>query len=416
MQHIDVFFERHIIPDRDDSDVAFSIADTTKRYLLSDLLPYDPQSKTGNRLASGLKEYELLLVVAEQAMESLAQGKFSCFDPLVGENACQIRAVKNCLIFAQYPVDFNGLLKVIRATKEKIAFVAAQSPGDNDKEVSLGKLLKNEGGELILTYSEMYLIKAFLLTIVKTGKAPKEEFPFVKNEYTDIKKLKAIVSIGTMFAENLVKKVRESLSLFSVAFVRELVLNNPASDGTIINSDKFLVRHNRLHCLPCYRMTKVLMLQALHSRIPLVIIARQMAKDKNYEILKEVLLCFKSTSYGYEPRPLSSFSPHEPALVLLANACRNSHEFPELEYWKKELAEYNPVDLVLAYAAAHRQYPDVNFDYLVKQERDEEYNFYKSKAVEWGCTIENPSLFFLSHAFCEKIEYVPKHFSLTFSD
>ena len=69
-----------------------------KKQFLSVLLPYNAAEKTGERLGDGLREYLLLLTMTEDAMQALQKGELSLFDPLVGENACQIRAVKIALI------------------------------------------------------------------------------------------------------------------------------------------------------------------------------------------------------------------------------------------------------------------------------------------------------------------------------
>ncbi len=391
---------------------SFSISNESQSHSLSELLPYDPKTKGGDRLLAGLKEFDFLLTAAEKAAESLKGGHVSKFDPLVGENACQIRALKNCLIFSKHPVDENDFLSKIQSRKNKIDSLIREISSSNNTNATLHDILVSNGIDLQLTYREIYLIKSYLLTFVKTIKPPKENLPFVKNEYTDTKKLKTIKPIGTMFAENLIKKLRESLSAFSVSFIQEIssqIAPDPLNEALI---DQFYIRHNRLHCLPCYWVTKLLMIQALESEVPLIIIARQLAKDKNYETLRELPLSFRPTISGYEPTSLHSFDLQGPSLVLLVNSCRESTEFPDEEVWKEELLQHNPIDLILAYAASHRQYPDASKDELMDQLSDEQYKFYKEKASEWGCSIENPSGFFLSHAFCERIENISNHLDM----
>ena len=72
---------------------SFSISKELKCHFLSDLLPYDPQTKCGDRLLAGLKEYDFLLTAAENSADLINKGHISGFDPLVGENACQISAL-----------------------------------------------------------------------------------------------------------------------------------------------------------------------------------------------------------------------------------------------------------------------------------------------------------------------------------
>lgn len=96
-----------------------SISSELRNQLLRDVLPYDSNTKSGDRLIAGIKEYDFLLTAAEASMELLRANHIASFDPLVGENACQIRAIKNCLIFSSYPVKSDDLLPKIRLAKKK---------------------------------------------------------------------------------------------------------------------------------------------------------------------------------------------------------------------------------------------------------------------------------------------------------
>lgn len=381
-----------------------SIADHTKNYYLSELLPYELHGKFGDRLFQAIKEYDFLLTSTELAMQAVEKGHLSCFDPLVGENACQIRALKNCLIFSQFPINSHDLLTKIHIIKQKIKNLSLDHAQVRDEKKTLKFLLTSENLEINLTYSEIYLIKSFLLTLVKTIKPPKADFPFIKNEYTDFKKLKDISPISTIFAESLIKKLRESLSAFSVSFIRELSIN--CASNHFISSHLACVQYKRLHCLPCYWVTKALLVKCIESAIPLVLVVRQMATDQNYAIGGETTLFFSGGKYVDE----AHLNPHAASLILLVNACRPNREFPQIGIWKDELQQKNPIDLILAYAASHRQYPGDN-DHGIHQINDPEFSFYKKKAMEWGCSILNPSLFFLSHALCDRIENVSKYFS-----
>jgi hypothetical protein len=114
-----------------------SIADPTKRFLLSELLPYHPLEKTGTRLLAGLNEYDFLLAAAEIAIKLASQQSISNFDPLVGENACQIRALKNCLIFSKYPINCDNLLKAIILSKKKIGLLILEAANSTASSFSL---------------------------------------------------------------------------------------------------------------------------------------------------------------------------------------------------------------------------------------------------------------------------------------
>ncbi|MBM3184197.1 MAG: hypothetical protein FJZ64_02715 [Chlamydiae bacterium] len=65
---------------------------------LSEVFYYDPKEKRNGELRKGLQEYEFLLSVLEETCHHLENGNFERFDSLLGENACQIRAVKIAII------------------------------------------------------------------------------------------------------------------------------------------------------------------------------------------------------------------------------------------------------------------------------------------------------------------------------
>ena len=263
---------------------SFKIRDLAKQnvHSLAHLLPYDPQVKKGERLTDGLREYLLLLIAAEEAAKLFLRGDLECFDPLVGESACQIRALKLVLML-EYTVDIDLLLKSVLHSKAVVSQLLTSN--SIQKKKSLHEVIEKEKINIHLNDGELYLIKSYLLSKVKTPRDSKPEMPFIKNEYTDPKKIKEISDVGRMFSENLVEKLREKTSASSVRFVQKIASRLSPSESVVeMVSDKYLIKHRGLDCLPCYWVTKVLMQEALHRGIPLVMQVEQMAKDKNHEI------------------------------------------------------------------------------------------------------------------------------------
>lgn len=379
-----------------------SISSYIKKYFLCSILPYDTKQETKAILSNRLKEYSFLLEVSRLATENLLRRKFSAFDPLVGENACQIRAIKNSIIFSKYPVNAEDLLKNILNIQKKIESAVTVRPDLLCKNITLDSFLQDQDLKLSLTYSELYLIKSFLLTQVKTLRPPKPEAPFIKNEYTNPKKLKEIAPIGTMFAENLVKKTRKTISKLSTLFTRELARTLTFPESIVDSvSDKFSVCHRGLHCLPCYPSTLIAVFKALQENIPIVLVARQLNKSTIYEVIEETVIYFKSENHTYHNVPENQLNQREPALVLLGNAFKKKEEHLSFGKWIEKLLSHSPIDLLLAYASSHRQYPnDINHEIEFDDQR---YIYYRKNAENWGCSIDNPSLFFLSHALCDTL-------------
>jgi len=73
---------------------------------LSDVLYYDTTDKEKNKLKKRLTEYQFLLNVFTQALTSFEEKEYEKFDSLVGDNACQIRALKIAILGSK---DFSDL-------------------------------------------------------------------------------------------------------------------------------------------------------------------------------------------------------------------------------------------------------------------------------------------------------------------
>lgn len=379
-------------------------------HLLSELLPYELGAKTHSRLIDGIKEYLLLLVAAEKSMKSLSLRRLKDFDPLVGENACQIRAVKLALIIRSGLFNIDQLSQAIEQAKNKVLDLLNSPAMLLSSGISLKDVLKSEQLDITINPSEAFLIKSYILTKVKILLPPNEERPLIKNERTDTKKIKEISEVGSMFAGDFVKFLREKMSATSVRFVQEL-----AKDGFLAGaatqqlSDRYLVKHRGLDCLPCFATARVLMHQAVRYQLPIVMFVEQRAKDQNCTTVEKSALFFQATPEGYVRVEYSNMDPQAPALFFLGSTIGTNSGLLEKDSWIKELSEKGPVDLILAYAAAHRQYPNPSDEALLSEVKDLEYEYYKTKANEWGCSLENPSCFFLSHAFCDYVQNFQLH-------
>ena len=99
-------------------------------------------------------------------------------------------------------------------------------------------------------------------------------------------------------------------------------------------------------------------------------------------------------------------------IVLIGSTCKDFSQLANKVEWRKELLQQCPIDMVLAYAAAHRQYPDEVQERKIKSMVDTNYEYHKAKANEWGCSLENPSRFFLTHAFCDTMKNISLHVNI----
>ena len=383
----------------------FTDAEGKTSCYLSELLPYDPGIRVGRRLEAGLTEYLMLLNAAEETIKFLHAGDLKQFDPLIGENSCQIRAIKLALTIRHSFFDTKKTLKSIRHARAMIQH-ALECLEQNKKDgVSLKGILENNCSDLLLSPSELYLVKAHILTKTKVFKSKENSKPLVMNERTDPKKIKLFGLVSSSYAHVFVSNLRKKAAANSVQFVQNLSKNQSQKCSTNkMVSDEYLIEHNGLSCVPCYWSIKIALSQALLHGIPIVLKAEKIAKNLDYKPIDETSIYFKPTAVGYKPVQQANLDPELPAIILYGSTCRELEFLPDQANWIKELIRFCPIEIALACASTHRQYPNVEKDAIFTDIDDDQYHIHRNKAQEWGCTLENPSLFFLSHVYCDKIK------------
>jgi hypothetical protein len=371
-----------------------------KSGFLSKLLPYDSSTKINGSLRTCLKEYSLLLVAVQQAMVALKTCDLEQFDAVVGENACQIRAVKITMLFTKY-LESVGLIQIqIEKAQKKIEILSKSLTSLMKKGISFQSLLKEEELDVVLTSDEFFLIESFLLSVAKTVKPSKSSSPLCRNDAVNPKKLKQFeTDVSVSFVDNLVKKIRQLLSTASVNFVREQARALDDEQLKKMSSADFTIKYNNWPCIPMFWTYKTLLLAAQNNGLPLVMYAKFLAKDRGYAIVNEVCIFFKpdidirGNSYAAStPFPADL---DRAAIVVQGVVCGDL--LPSRKQWQSTIG--NPIDVVLAGAAEHRQYPDSKEDQRIEILCDEEFENYRKMAKSSGYALENPSVFFIQHVY-----------------
>lgn len=361
---------------------------------LSQLLPYNPNSIDNKRLKKALNEYFFLLKSLRDSVWALENHKYEQFDPLVGENACQIRAVKIAQIAAEC---LSGLRKKISILEKKILRINSllKSPDFFKESKSSFQDLLTKKLEVYLTPNEVYLLQSYILTLVKVPDEKKMNTSNAKKglqlEKTDVNKLKQNADIGTNFANKIVRILREQLSKKSTEYVRELAAVSADNTAKQMVSAKHTVTHNNVESSPSFWMSKLLLEEAQEKGLPIVVCAR----NRNAPIEETgSWLYFAPGKDGYSLQQPNYLDLDQNAMVM--EGCYTDALIPTKATLKRELKD--PVQLFLAFAAAHRQYPDSS----VTIPENATYLYFKKKAVQMRCTLEDPKFLF-SHIYCNRI-------------
>ncbi len=373
---------------------------------LTSLLPYSIEEKEHGSLTHGLTEFKLLCIVASEALTAYIAKDLSKFDALVGENACQIRATLLCF-YVKYDLvhckeTLGKINSAILTINLYLGLAEAELP-----ECSLYEFLSAKEIDIELSTAELFLISSYILTLVRVILPPDPERMIVRNEKTCSKVIKNILPIGSTFAREFVKKNRKILSEISVHFV-QVAAEHVSNDSKAIQmvSDKYCIEYNkfgRLSCLPCFWYTDVLLLFSLEMKIPITIIMESLISDESYKKCHSGTVHYRVKNGKYVQNE-SSIKKDEPSLVIHGSSYCLQNEIRRYTEWWEHFLSFDPVDLILYYAASHRQYPDENQDSILTDSQCERWLHFKAKAEEIGCTLENPKEFFLVHAYCDYAE------------
>jgi len=372
---------------------------------LTDLFYYDPAEKKHGELQKGLKEYQFLLKAGILAIEHLQQGNLEKFDSLVGENACQIRAIKIALIASndleRYVLCKQKLKTALEITTTLLVPSSIKMLMQNGP--SLREVIDQNNIDIAISSEEMFVITAFILAEMKELKkiANKEFCHLTICERSVPNKLEIPnYPVSPSFKNNLARRARRLLSQASVNFAKKVAfhLSNPYLLKMMTDHAN---EHNSLPCTPMFWTYKTLLSYAQEKELPLVFHAKFLNnREDEFHVVREEYLYFKPCKIT---KAYSAFIPDEnmemtPACVIQGAVCVDPY-FSATE-WKERMLQYSAIDIILAGAADHRQYPNPEQTVEIF---DEEYEHFKALAKKSGFSIHNPSTFFIQHVYSSNL-------------
>lgn len=371
------------------------------RYL-SSFLPYCLDSKKNGNLRTALKEYQALINASAQALKAFHSKEYQKLDGLVGENACEIRAIWLCCfaLKKRNATELEKQLIIVGDALQKLlepATINALMQSD----ISLKTLLEKEELNIPLNSEELFLIASFVLTEVKSLRSNSDQIDsiFIK-ERVDSKKLLQYGEITPSFANNLLSKLRKTLAAASVQYVREKAFALQDADLITMVSDPFTLVHNALPCIPMYWTYQTVLATAQQEGIPIIVHAKFIQKNaEEYSLVDEEKLFYEVGPDGsYRNVQPTTADLEKPACIIQGIATIDLATWSKSE-WKARMRNTSIIDMILAGAADHRQYPDAALDSLFDGIEDRQYAAYKQLALKEGFAAENPTTFFIQHVY-----------------
>lgn len=373
----------------------FSDKNENQKYFLTDLFPYDFNEKTKAKLKGALQEYQMLLIASLEAINALDICDLHKFDPLVGENACQVRAVWIAIIASKKLINIRDLTHQIIHIKDKICALLEEKTIAKLmlKQISLGELFISEKLFIPLSTEEIFLIRCFLLAETKITPLGEKSIDCIySKEKCDPKKLKRFGDISFSFADNLVSKLRRAIAIHSVQFVRERASASQDPHLMKMLSDEYTINHNNyLLCTPMFWTYKSVLAIAKNGNIPLMIHTQFLNQEEKHDY------------FFYEgiQKELSEIDHDKIAWIVQGLVQLN---FPSKSCWKDKFLKFPIEKVILAGAADHRQYPCQERDASIHLLQDREFESYRSFAKTEGFCADNPTTFLIQHVYPSKIK------------
>jgi hypothetical protein len=369
---------------------------------LSSLLYYDLSTIKHGKISKAFKEYRLLLNALIEAIDAFEEGDLEKFDSLVGENACQIRAIRVALIHTNNSLSKNLKNRAIQVQEEISEILNNKVKLLEHRKLSLKEIFEDLSCEIFLNEDDIFLLASYLLTEMKETFSSEFIISSLEmNEKGSPAKIKRFDSdISYSFGSKLTSHLRKNLSKSSVKFVQEIASHLQNPELSLMVSDEFSIEHNALTCTPMYWTYKTLINTAEIKQIPIIVNVKFTRKtSKGYIITSEKKLIFKPIrnlegTLEYKKACLKNEDLKKAACVIEGFAnCVESH-------WDEKHLTVSVKDMILAGAADHRQYPNSKICPIVE---NSEHNYFKDLAKNKGFSKENPSTFFIQHVFPSQV-------------
>lgn len=372
---------------------------------LTDLLPVTNNSMTAPELSATLKKYLELIRLAQEALVKFNQRQMDLFDPLVGENSCQIRATMFTEILSKPDID-----EMVSATQRRLAEHAVKIkslldklPAKSGQMASCKSFLQQNKALLEISEEIAIIISSFILTEKKIIEKENKFGDTVRTERSSSKILSERKGISGSFAAALIKAAQKLLSRYSAIYVQRLafrMFSNKEERSTAkiaFNNVKKDILDRSF--VPFYHGMRVLLNNMYENGTPLVLNIKQYVKGEStsYDNLTLVFGNQGKGSYSLVDNPTDYLKKF--AVIF------NAKSITEKEQSKEDLIAKVLIpkveNLILSASADHTEINGWNDDSLPN---DPLFLMHRQKALEWGACYANPSVLMVQHVCCGTVE------------
>ncbi|HVV69635.1 MAG TPA: hypothetical protein VG895_00540 [Patescibacteria group bacterium] len=363
-----------------------------------------------------------------EALNNYIQGNYAHFDAQVSENLCQIRAYQLIQTLEENKEycknKLSNFIQQVKEIQHRCESLLVQYEALKNKQPShylkfirqsttLKQVLDEHKLDVNFLEPVYFLTQAYVLSKYKlTGE-------FETSHGIDYEKIcQSLGNISKTYARKIIHRLQRNLSEFSCQFLFKLLygLNAEQYELCLLKSLYFKDEVGR-HVLPCYEVTKILLMHALHSNKHIQVVVARIAQNEKDTIEFTLQPSQKQNCYIVDYK---SVGQTKRGIMLFTGLARYKQERLESrEHYLKRFSAAGFETIVLCNMAQHPQYPGILLDnkkynpYMEldlssqphdyskkRRSTEEEFLKYKYLAAQLGCSRKDAGLFLLTHIRC----------------
>ncbi len=347
-----------------------------------------------------LMNYKFQIEKTLYALENFICEKYYLFDPHVGDTACQIRAFKLLSIIKSNKKNIRNDINLIKHQSDKIIHLCDFYHSANKIEkTTVYNLFHTNDLDVEISEESVFLSMSCHLSELKIELENKK---FIIDHH----KLSLTMCVTRKAAKKLVHHYQKKISEFSIDYILEII-----ECCQKYKQIKPIIQRSILHdadgrkTLPCYMTMKIL----LHTTMKFnkfILVNMQIRNNINS---KKIIFIYNAIEGDCQ---LLCKKKHKdimniPLIIIDAVAEDLNKNFNSKDVYLQRFNELDLQKLILAYMAAHPQYPSMQRFNFNKQDAQElshiinEMNEMWIFAIKNGCCEINKGLFFIEHIYCD---------------
>ncbi|NGX53300.1 MAG: hypothetical protein K1000chlam4_00008 [Chlamydiae bacterium] len=368
-----------------------------------------------NQLMVQMKKAIVLTKMTSFALQQFSEKKIaSNFDPLVGETACHLRAIK-CLVIMAHAEMLKEEVSKVRELSEQLFLRLTFKVEKNNVKAPKQTLLDVCEEDLVMSGDLKFLVEScFLSKFIKT--LPDKACLFDYKEKSDTKLLYSFLTDDLHIQrsclpprksgkrkynglDDLIKLTQSDLSHISVRFIKAMsVLSGEMTQNMLLNETYMRTDSYNRNCVACFYAFDVLISTVRKTNQRLLVEVH--LGSSNQTPVSKVQMLFGPNESGTDFQPIDL--PQEgPAIIISGYAI--DEQLTCKEQYLNRFKSSSLSEMLLAFAALHPQYPRTVDQTLPDDPRREAF---AKMAKEKGFCMENPSFFVINHFYCAMLEEV----------